>query len=352
MDGIDLGEVAFSEETKARKPWRMEGFRHFPFPDGLAERLAEAPQLHTLALLRLERDYTLAVARAVNDYLAVRPAGAALPEGIGFHGQTVYHAPEAGLSYAIGDAAALAVRCGLPVVADFRRADLAAGGQGAPLVPMVDEHLFAAYDACLNLGGIANLSWREGDTRRAADLVPCNVLLNALAQKAGATYDRNGMLSRDGHPDDRLLAAWDAHPFYRRAAPKSLDRGFAAAELLPQLDPPQAKLSVADALQTAQAHIAGQVAAWVARIGLDAPGTRVLVTGGGAHHPGLLACLRQASRCRWEVPAPELVDGKEALAFAYLAMRRFYGRANVLASATGAGQTVCAGALHLPAPLP
>src|SRR5690606_29521793 len=127
------------------------------------------------------------------------------PDFVASHGHTIFHQPEKNISLQIGNGAYLAAHAGLPVVCDFRTLDIALGGQGAPLVPIGDELLFKDYDYCLNLGGIANISFNYKDKRIAYDISACNMLLNALDNQAGLTYDENGNLARSGKLDDQLL---------------------------------------------------------------------------------------------------------------------------------------------------
>jgi len=242
---------------------------------------------------------------------------------IGFHGQTILHRPEARRTWQIGDAALLARLTGTRVVYDFRSADVAAGGQGAPLVPVFHAALAAGLPkpvALLNLGGVANLTWIGAEGRLVAlDTGPGNALLDDWTfRHTGARMDRDGALARAGRVDTARLVSLLAHPFFDRPAPKSLDRqDFAAA--LDQL----AGLSPADGAATLAAFTAGAVA----RAPLPAPPRRVLVCGGGRHNPALMAALRAA------LPVPvepvESVgwdgDALEAQCFGFLAVRSLAG---------------------------
>ena len=237
---------------------------------------------------------------------------------IGFHGQTILHRPAQARTWQIGDAALLAHETGTPVAWDFRAADVAAGGQGAPLVPVFHEALAADLPkplAVLNIGGVANVTWIGANGIAAWDCGPGNALLDDFCQRhLGEPMDRDGRLCASGTPHEPTLRTLLAHPFFARPAPKSLDRqDFAAA--LGALD----ALSVADGAAT--------LAAFTARAAAVSPWPalprQVLVTGGGRLNPAIMAALRKALPCA--VAPVESVgwngDALEAQCFAYLAVR-------------------------------
>lgn len=244
-------------------------------------------------------------------------------ELIGFHGQTILHAPAARRTWQIGDAGLLARLTGLPVAHDFRSADVAAGGQGAPLAPLYHAALAADLPrplCVLNIGGVANLTWLGPDALAAGGLLACdtgpgNALLDDWVERhTGIPCDRDGRLALAGRVDRAVLAHLLAHPFFAAPAPKSLDRqSFAAA-----LDA-VAPLSPADGAATLVAFTAGAVAATA----LPRPPLRWLVCGGGRHNPALMAALRQALAAPVD-PVDALGwdgDALEAQCFAHLAER-------------------------------
>ena len=259
------------------------------------------------------------------------------------HGHTVFHQPERGFTLQIGDGGALAEACGLPVVSDFRVQDVALGGQGAPLVPVGDALLFPEYDACLNIGGISNISFQEGERRIAFDISPANQLFNFLAGKRGLAYDKEGALAACGKVDGRLLARMNALGYYSVPYPKSLGREWVEAELLPLLD--ASELPLEDLMATAVEHSAIQISSVIRERHLR----RVLLTGGGAKNTFLrqrMAAL--APDAAFVLPDDELVDYKEALVFAFLGLLRWLERPNCLRSVTGASRDHCAGAVWMP----
>ena len=263
-------------------------------------------------------------------------------DAIASHGHTIFHQPHLGLTTQIGDGDAIAAETGLPVVFNFRTLDVALGGQGAPLVPIGDELLFGQYDACLNLGGIANISFR-GDVngkrvRQAFDICPCNMALNYLARMDGKAYDTSGIIARSGTPIDPLLSRMDSLDYYRLPPPKTLGKEWFTAEMLPLLQCTRKRMP--DMMRTVVEHIANQVAWAIRGRGL----TSMLVTGGGAKNKFLIARLQaQIPGCRIHVPTESIIDYKEAIIFALLGYLRLQGRNNCLSSVTGAKRDNCGG---------
>ncbi|HEY0301553.1 MAG TPA: anhydro-N-acetylmuramic acid kinase, partial [Rhizomicrobium sp.] len=242
---------------------------------------------------------------------------------VGFHGQTVLHKPAVRLTVQIGDGAALARRLGLAVAYDFRAADVAQGGQGAPLVPVFHQAL--ARDlarphpiAVLNIGGVANVTWVDGGDPVACDTGPGNALIDDFMRaRTGSPLDRDGDEAARGAVDEAFVARVLAHEFVDRACPKSLDRNaFAFANIgLPDF-------TVANGAATLSALTAASVARVVPR--LPQPPRSWIVAGGGARNPTLMRMLAD----RLAPATVETADAVgwssqsiEAQAFAYLAVR-------------------------------
>jgi anhydro-N-acetylmuramic acid kinase len=167
---------------------------------------------------------------AVETFLAANGAAASEVAVIGFHGQTLLHRPERGLTVQIGDGRALAARLGIPVVFDFRAADMAAGGQGAPLAPLFHRALVRRLDreppiAVLNVGGVANMTYVDGDDVIACDTGPGNALLDDFVRRrTGQLLDTDGRLAQAGIVDEDAIRRLLQHPFFSLPPPKSLDR--------------------------------------------------------------------------------------------------------------------------------
>lgn len=276
--------------------------------------------------------------------LAVTVLGRAA-DVVGFHGQTILHAPEARRSWQIGDAALLSHITRLPVVYDFRSADVAAGGQGAPLAPLFHAALAREMEKPLlvvNIGGVANATWLGPDGEIVAcDTGPGNGPLDDLAQKyLGQPYDKDGALAASGQIDHTRLKALLAHPFFALPAPKSLDR-LSFSSLIDQatagLAPPEAA-----------ATLAAFICAAIAQTPWPTPPKQVLITGGGRHNATLMAGL--AARFAAPVRPVEEVgwngDALEAQCFAFLAVRSLRGLPLSLPSTTGVPAPLTGGRLY------
>jgi anhydro-N-acetylmuramic acid kinase len=265
---------------------------------------------------------------------------------IAFHGQTIWHEPPL-VTWQLGESALLAERFGVRVVSNFRARDVAAGGQGAPLVPVADVLLFGAVDAprvLLNLGGMANLTYVERRAQEsgafAFDTGPGVAIIDAVARlvRPELPYDRDGLLAAQGRPAEDILAELLTDPFFALAPPKSTGRerfGDDFARALHQRVP--GPNGVATAVELTARVIGRAMASWVP----SAP--EVVVSGGGVHHPGLMAALEREVRAGGRAQRlrrfEELFfpgDAKEAVAFALLGYLTLHGQPGNLVTATGA----------------
>lgn len=329
MDGVDVAAV----ETDGRRVFAFGPTLFRPYLDDeratIRAALAAAPALETRAerpdaLAEAERIVTAAHADAVRDFLEINGLSRDDVAVVGFHGQTVFHAPSRRLTVQLGDGLLLSRAIGIPVVYDFRAADVAAGGEGAPFVPIWHAALAASSDlprplAILNIGGVANLTFvGEGEDPSnlvAFDCGPGNAALDdwCLAH-VGRSMDVDGRLAAAGRVDEHRLASLLAHPFFAVPAPKSLDRNAFTAEAV-------AGLSAADGAATLTALTARAVAKGLALLP-QAP-KMLIVAGGGAHNPTLLEMIARATNVS-VVTAADVgwsTDFLEAQAFAHLAVR-------------------------------
>lgn len=264
---------------------------------------------------------------------------------IASHGHTIFHNPKVGLTAQIGDGATLNAFAKVPVVSNFRRADVALGGQGAPLVGIGDAALFGDYDFCLNLGGFCNVSASQQGKRIAFDVSPCNIVLNRLARMKDLKYDEDGQLAEAGSIDYKLLNALNEIDYYKKSFPKSLGREWINKNfwhIVREFD----NLSVEDRMKTLVMHIASQVA-----LALDGIAEKpledcsLLLTGGGAFNSCLVDFLKSETACKVVVPEADVVNYKEAMIFALLGAMRVGNICNTLSSATGAKNDWIAGSL-------
>ena len=292
----------------------------------LADAVARLTEVHVRAVLALDRPADI----------------------IGFHGQTILHQPRIGRTWQVGDAALLARRTGIAVAHDFRSADVAAGGEGAPLAPVFHAALARDLErplAILNIGGVANVTFIGADGGLVAcDTGPGNGPLDDWAARhTGEAFDRDGALAAAGQADGAVLGRLLGHPYFARAAPKSLDRlDFSRALAASGLD----ACSPADGAATLVAFLAGAVA----MASLPVQPRRWLVCGGGRHNKAIMAALRTA------LPAPvapvEAVgwdgDALEAQCFGFLAARTIAGLPISFPGTTGAPRALPGGVLIQP----
>lgn len=268
-------------------------------------------------------------------------------ELIGFHGQTILHVPQRRATRQIGDAAALAAATNTRIACDFRLADVAAGGQGAPLVPLFHAALTAGTPKpvlVVNIGGVANLTWIGGSPEDilACDTGPGNALLDDFMQlRTGTPIDRDGQAALAGTPNATILTQLLQDPYFAQSAPKSLDRQHFAAALAAV-----SQLSTADGAATLAAFTAGAIA----KTRLPAPPRQVLVTGGGRNNPAIMAALAAA----FPVPVSRVEavgwdgDALEAQCFGFLAVRVLRGLPLSLPGTTGVPRPMPGGRIVAP----
>jgi anhydro-N-acetylmuramic acid kinase len=293
-------------------------------------------------------------ASAVNTYLAVNEIDRSSIDVVGFHGQTILHRPKEKLTVQIGDGARLAAETKLPVAYDFRAADVAAGGQGAPLVPVYHRALARTLDrphpiAVLNLGGVANITFIDGDgDPTACDTGPANALIDDFfRERTGAPRDQDGATAAKGRADEAAVARLLAHPFFSQSCPKSLDRNDFRGWVAEHAG--LAEKSTEDGAATLTLLTAASVARIVAVLP-RAPKSWI-VAGGGARNPTLVRMLAErlapanvetADQAGWSA------DALEAQAFAFLAVRSLKGLALTYPTTTGVGEPMTGGVLVRP----
>lgn len=345
LDGLDLVFAHFHEQG-GKWSFEIEAAACYPYKSDWENRLRLASQVDARTYCQLHIDYGHYLGKEVNRFIEEHQLHYKVGL-IGSHGHTVFHSPETGLTTQIGEGAALAAATGLPVVTDLRTMDVAWGGQGAPLVPIGEQHLFSGYSLFLNLGGIANIT-RATDPTIAFDCCPANRVLNLLATQVGKPYDPEGSLAASGKINSALLEKLNSHPYYQKPFPKSLANEVGTDQHFPLLL--ESGSSIPDLLATYTQHIVDQVSQSAQALVSHAMGDekKCLVTGGGAFNTHLIKCLDASFRTHGitlEVPAADLVNYKEALIMAFLAVLRWRQENTVIPSVTGARQASIGGAL-------
>jgi anhydro-N-acetylmuramic acid kinase len=338
LDGLDIAACEF---ILADDKWSFKiiSSHTYPYSPEWKEKLSSLPLVDALTFSIINVEYGHLMGRLTHDFLENTGFHA---DFIASHGHTVFHQPGQGLTVQIGSGSAIASETGIPVICDFRSADVALGGQGAPLVPAGDRLLFSDFDACLNLGGFANISMEFDSERIAFDICPVNVVMNRLAARLGMDFDKDGESARSGQIDYNLLKRLNNLNYYDQKWPKSLGREWLELEFLPLIDDYSGPLN--NLMRTICEHVAMQV---VSTLPKDIP-LKVLVTGGGAHHKFLMDRIGRLGAHHWIIPGDDLVDFKEALVFAFLGVLRWRGEPNILRSVTGSRVDHSGGAIYLP----
>lgn len=347
LDGLDICYAEFRYRAPGWEYAILQAIDE-PYPDTLKKQLATAQQMSALEYALLDSDYGHYLGRRVKAFM---DRFGASPDLIASHGQTIFHQPDRQFTAQIGSGAGIAAETGVDCVCDFRTTDVALGGQGAPLVPIGDRHLFSGYDYCLNLGGFSNISSEtyltapDGTrtaTRTAYDISPVNYVLNHYTRTVGKEYDKDGEMARSGRVCRELLGQLNDLPFYRQEGPKSLGREWVEAEVIPLMEAAGRRLglSLEDKLATFCEHAAVQISGHI-RSG------RVLLTGGGALNRYLVERMQaNAPQCTYHIPDRQTVNFKEALIFAFLGALYAADMPNCMSSVTGARYNCIGGALY------
>jgi anhydro-N-acetylmuramic acid kinase len=336
LDGVDIAYCVFQHDSK----WSFEinEAETIPYSNEWRDILSTLASKSALELVFTDREYGKYLGTLVKSFIKKHGISA---DFVSSHGHTVFHQPLKGVTLQIGNGAVLAVESGRPVICDFRSTDIALQGQGAPLVPVGDHLLFADYAYCLNLGGIANISFVEKGNRIAFDICPANIVLNTLAEKEGHRYDPDGSLARGGHLDTDLLEALNKLGFYKLSPPKSLGREWIDEQFFPLLNPSSA--STADKLRTCCEHFAIQIGK-----AIKAKSGKLYISGGGAFNKFLVERIAANAAVEVVLPETKIINYKEALIFAFLGVLRWRGEVNCFKSVTGATKDSCCGAIYMP----
>ena len=341
-DGLDIAYCEFSRHTTG---WRYKilAAKTVEYSDSFVKKLQEAAAMSGKDLMRFDREFGSFCGKAVVDFLAEYRLEA--PAVVASHGHTIFHTPALGVTCQIGSGAALYAACSIPVACDFRSVDVALGGQGAPLVPLGDQLLFADYDFCLNLGGISNISYQKNNRLIAFDICPVNMALNELAGLLHMPYDKDGAAAAAGKINASMLNELNDLDFYSQAAPKSLGIEWFEQSFHPVLEKYK-RLSVNDRLATCSEHMAFQMSEVIKTTQIQ--DTKLLATGGGAFNKHLMKRFAELLKdtCQVEIPDAQTVAFKEALIFGLLGVLRIEKENNVMSSATGSSRDHCGGALY------
>lgn len=344
IDGIDAALI----RTDGKTIQEFGPSLNLVYDNAFRERLRSVlrSQANDDRLPDIERDLTNQHARAVEQLIAKNGIVPDTVDLIGFHGQTLDHRPDEGVTLQIGDGALLASETGIPVVNDFRSNDVASGGEGAPFASLYHQALAGKLEkpvVVLNLGGVANVTWiGTGEDILAFDTGPASALIDDwMAETLGQTMDAGGELAKAGTVDEAILSQMLGHSYFAKKPPKSLDRGGFNRDRIKPLNP-------ADGTATLSAFTVKSVAA--ARTHFAQPAKQWLVTGGGRKNSTLMRLLAQELGVSVEPVEHVGWDGDnlEAQAFAFLGVRSLLELPLSVPTTTGVAKPTTGGCLHVP----
>lgn len=342
MDGLDLAHVTLEEQQTGKWGYEITAAKTISYEEKWRLRLSKLRHQNSLIFYKTDRYYGQYIGECILDFIEENGLEADL---ISSHGHTVFHQPENNISVQVGDGNSIYGVTGIPTVTNFRALDVILGGEGAPLVGLADSYLFGEYDMCLNLGGFVNISSNNGSEKVAYDVSPCNIILNRIAREFDQEFDEGGAIAERGSIDYDLLTALNEIDFYAYEHPKSLGREWISSHFWPLVRKSDA--SKEDKMKTLVDHIAVQIGRSVDDLcGGDAAGKRLYVTGGGAFNSTLMSHIKSHTEAEIVVPANEVIEYKEALAFALLGILRIKNQPNILSSHTGATHDSISGSLY------
>lgn len=340
MDGIDLAHCELTQQDNGKWSYNITVAKTYEYNDLWRLRLSKLRNQNALNVYKTDRYFGEYIGELINEFISENNLEVDL---IGSHGHTIFHQPESNISYQIGSVSAISAVTDIPTVGNFRAMDVAKYGEGAPISGIGDKLLFSDYDFCLNLGGFANISTISDGVPVAYDICPCNILLNRIAREFGQEYDEDGKIAEQGSIDYDLLSDLNSIEYYSLPFPKSLGREWINENFWFRVR--QSDASKEDRMKTLVDHIGQQIGENIEKLATDSSNKKVLVTGGGAFNNSLIGHLRTHTDADIVVPDSQLIEYKEALIFALLAVLRIENKTNILRSYTGAESDSVAGEL-------
>ncbi len=339
LDGLDIAFCTFELTNNQKWNFKINIAKTNTFSVELKNKLATSIQMNGLELMKLHNEFGNFIGKSIENFIQENSIDATKIDCVSSHGHTVFHQPKINLTTQIGNGANISAITKLPVACDFRTTDIALGGQGAPLVPIGDELLFPEYDYCINLGGIANISFRENKQRIAFDICPVNIVLNNLANQLNKPYDENGVLAESGKIDVGLLNELNGLTFYKKSHPKSLGIEWISENIIPILN--FSNISIEDQLSTFVEHTAIQISETI-----TTTNNKILLSGGGTFNSFLVERIKNNTRNEIIIPSKQIINFKEALIFAFLGVLRLREEPNCLQSVTGAKEDNIGGCIY------
>jgi len=339
LDGIDLLYATYLYTDTWS--FKIHKAKTLPYTDKWTSILNNLPEKALNTIKNLDNKYSIYLANQIKAFIEETKINTI--DFIASHGHTALHTPNEGLTYQIGNQQILADILQKKIICDFRVEDVALGGQGAPLVPVGDKLLFSEYTYCINLGGFANISFRNNNEKRIAyDICPVNIVLNHYVSKLGLNFDDKGEIAKSGSVNQKLLNDLNALDYYSQKPPKSLGLEWALAHIFPLIN--TYNLEIKNVLRTFVEHIAIQISET-----LQIKNATAFITGGGAYNQFLIDRIVDYSSTKICIPAPNIIEYKEALIFGLLGILKERDEVNCLSSVTGASRDHSSGKILRPA---
>ena len=348
LDGLDIAYCQINEDN-GNWSYKILLSQCLPYPHKWKLRLKNLVLQDAITYLKTDVFYGHFIGELVRKFITENNLQGKV-DFIASHGHTIFHQPENKMTSQIGDGAAIAAECGIPVVCNFRTMDVALGGQGAPIVPIGDKLFFPDYNFCLNLGGISNISFKVNAEKIIAyDISLVNLILNLLAEQLHLDFDEDGKNASVGILNKELLQELNACWYYLKEYPRTLGGGFVGRVIMPIIN--KYKISVQDKLRTYCEHIAIQIKNEIekiyAREGVEKnPNHTMLVTGGGAFNIFLMEKIKEHVPVKVLLPNEETIKFKEALIITLMGVLRVRNEINCLSSVTGASMDSIGGEIY------
>jgi len=345
LDGLDIAYIEFNFDTDEEiLNYHIIHSKSHPYSIDFIQELEHSTQIPVVSFLQLDKKIGHVFGQLVNSFVSEFNIDTNDVNCIASHGQTTFHQPEKGFTSQIGCGDTIAILTGIPVVNDFRTKDVILGGQGAPLVPIGDFKLFnKEAQSFLNLGVIANISFKKENKIIAFDICPANLPLNSLTKKHfNLDYDQNGDLAKSGEVNWELYTKLNELNFYSESYPKSLGTEWLEENFNPLIH--SSKQAPLNLLSTIIEHEAYQISKILNDHHLDS----VFITGGGAFNHFMIERLKFHYKGKVIIPNSTIIEFKEALVFGFLGALYLNKKENLLCSVTGASRDSIGGVLHLP----
>jgi len=336
LDGFDVVYACFNKTDK----WNFKILfsKCYKYSKKWKDSLVNARSLNDKDLQSLHNNYGILNGEFINDFIRINKIDKNDIYCVSSHGHTIFHEPDKKINFQLGNGAYIAKISNLKVVCDFRTKDISLGGQGAPLVPIGDKLLFSEFDYCLNIGGIANISFNKDGKTIAGDLCFANMASNYLIQSSGLEYDDGGNIARSGQVNNRLVEELNCLPFFNKSFPKSLAIEDFNSWFKPVLD--KYEIANKDKLASLGEHLA-----FIISNNIPLSKT-LLISGGGAYNDYWVSLLINKYNINCVLPSNDIIEYKEALIFAFLGLLKLQNKINVLSSYTGAKKDCSSGVVY------